>query len=247
MCSCSSPLEHMSRQLKYMLHYRIYYAPQYRSHELAYILDSLVRVSRRAEQHVLSNNCNSPSTYMHTAHTPITRTRVMYTMSALLQITWSAHGTCTHVHSLKTAITTTYMHSYINSYIAIHTLQKFRTGVMHVLNIHASTHIMIYTHTHGNFIVCIRIVHCIAPKSQSYNYIFKFLFTTPSWYVFPIGVGHISRDRWNVAPIRIPVQRSANRLMHTVNTKNASFIWGYHPQTFGVATDLNTHIDRQHT
>ena len=50
---------------------------------------------------------------------------------------------------------------------------------------------MTNTCTYNNFAAAVSFVHCIAPESQSYNYIFKFLFTTPSWYVFPIGVRHI--------------------------------------------------------
>ena len=39
-------------------------------------------------------------------------------------------------------------------------------------------------HTHN--------VPAYAPRPRSYNYIFKVLFTAPSWYVFSIGFGHMS-------------------------------------------------------
>ena len=62
-----------------------------------------------------------------------------------------------------------------------------------------------------------RCVHCIAPNSRSYNYIFKVLFTTPSWYLFSIGFGHILAFRWNLAPFRIPVQRNITLIVYTVH------------------------------
>ena len=60
-------------------------------------------------------------------------------------------------------------------------------------------------------------VHITVPNSCSYNYIFKVLFTTPSWYLFSIVFGHVSIFRWALAPIHIPVQKNINRIMHAVN------------------------------
>ena len=60
-------------------------------------------------------------------------------------------------------------------------------------------------------------LHCSAPNSRSYNYIFKVLFTTPSWYVFPIGFGHMSRFWWSVPPVHSPVQRNATQIVYTVH------------------------------
>lgn len=60
-------------------------------------------------------------------------------------------------------------------------------------------------------------LHCSAPNSRSYNYIFKVLFTTPSWYVFPIGFGHMSRFWWSAPPVHIPVQRNATQILYAVH------------------------------
>lgn len=58
-------------------------------------------------------------------------------------------------------------------------------------------------------------VRDVASNSRSYNYIFKVLFTTPSWYLFSIGFGHISVFRWGLAPLRIPFRRNTTLAMFT--------------------------------
>lgn len=71
------------------------------------------------------------------------------------------------------------------------------------------THVTISKHTHN--------VRDTVSNSCSYNYIFKVLFTTPSWYVFSIGFGHMSKFRWDLAPIHIPIRRNAIQVVHVVN------------------------------
>merc|ERR1712134_174477 len=50
----------------------------------------------------------------------------------------------------------------------------------------------LHAQTRNNLTVPTHNVHAAAPRSRSYNYIFKVLFTAPSWYVFSIGFGHVS-------------------------------------------------------
>ena len=74
---------------------------------------------------------------------------------------------------------------------------------------HKYTPVTISKHTHN--------VRDTVSNSCSYNYIFKVLFTTPSWYVFSIGFGHMSKFRWDLAPNHIPIRRNAIQVVHTVN------------------------------
>lgn len=76
---------------------------------------------------------------------------------------------------------------------------------------------IVYDRTRNNLTVSTHNVHATAPRARSYNYIFKVLFTAPSWYVFSIGFGHMSTFWWDVAPIRIPFQRNVTRTVYTVN------------------------------
>ena len=48
------------------------------------------------------------------------------------------------------------------------------------------------TRTRNNLTVRAHNVPASAPRPRSYNYIFKVLFTAPSWYLFAIGFGHMS-------------------------------------------------------
>lgn len=75
----------------------------------------------------------------------------------------------------------------------------------------------VYERTRNNLTVSTHNVHATAPRARSYNYIFKVLFTAPSWYVFSIGFGHMSICWWDVAPIRIPFQRNVTRTVYTVD------------------------------
>ena len=83
------------------------------------------------------------------------------------------------------------------------------------------TPILVRTIVHGctcnNLTTSTHNIHATAPRARSYNYIFKVLFTAPSWYMFSIGFGHISIFWWDVAPIRIPFQRNVTRTVYTVN------------------------------
>lgn len=72
------------------------------------------------------------------------------------------------------------------------------------------------TRTRNNLTVRAHNVPASAPRPRSYNYIFKVLFTAPSRYVFSIGFGHMSIFRWNLAPIRIPIQRNITRAVYAV-------------------------------
>ena len=50
----------------------------------------------------------------------------------------------------------------------------------------------VYARARNNLTLHTHNVHASAPRPRSYNYIFKVLFTAPSWYVFSIGFGHMS-------------------------------------------------------
>ena len=63
----------------------------------------------------------------------------------------------------------------------VHTVDPGRALQLDVR--HSNSHVTISQHTHN--------VRYIASNSRSYNYIFKVLFTTPSWYLFSIGFGHV--------------------------------------------------------
>ena len=101
---------------------------------------------------------------------------------------------------------------------------RYRTSVC----MHSEMHHLVHTcmfrvqsvmhgHTRNNLAASTHNIHATAPRSCSYNYIFKVLFTAPSWYVFSIGFGHMSIFRWNLAPIRIPIQRNITRAVYAVN------------------------------
>ena len=83
-------------------------------------------------------------------------------------------------------------------------------------NTHNGDQPTVYARARNNLTVHTHNVHASAPRPRSYNYIFKVLFTAPSWYVFSIGFGHMSIFRWDLAPIRIPVQRNITRTVYTV-------------------------------
>ena len=72
-----------------------------------------------------------------------------------------------------------------------------------------------YKYTHVTISKHTRNVRDTVSNSCSYNYIFKVLFTTPSWYLFSIGFGHISVFRWGLAPLRIPFRRNTTLAMFT--------------------------------
>ena len=72
----------------------------------------------------------------------------------------------------------------------------------------------------NNLTILTHDVQLIASNSCSYNYIFKVLFTTPSWYLFSIGFGHVSIFRWYLAPLRIPVRRNTILTVFTVYNWN---------------------------
>ena len=77
-------------------------------------------------------------------------------------------------------------------------------------------HTIVYARTRNNLAVPTCNILAAAPTSCSYNYIFKDLFTAPSWYLFSIGFGHMSIFWWSLAPVRIPVQKNNTRTMYTV-------------------------------
>ncbi len=102
---------------------------------------------------------------------------------------------------------------YSRLHISLHT-RRDASQYMHVCN--TTIELLTYLHTHDNLDTYTHEFRCNAPNSRSYNYIFKVLFTTPSWYVFSIGFGHLSMLRWNVPSIHIPMQRNAIQIMCTV-------------------------------
>ena len=102
---------------------------------------------------------------------------------------------------------------------------RYRTSVC----MHSEMHHLVHTcmfrvqsvmhgHTRNNLAASTHNIHATAPRSCSYNYIFKVLFTAPSWYVFSIGFGHMSICWWDLAPVRIPVPRNVTRTVYTVSS-----------------------------
>ena len=89
-CKCVSN-QYASRQLNYIVRYYIYYAPRDRSNELAHILDSVVRVSRRVGQVVVLNSIQFTS-LMHACsmHETLASARVMHSTAVLLHIAYEA-------------------------------------------------------------------------------------------------------------------------------------------------------------
>ena len=118
-----------------------------------------------------------------------------------------------HVHSSCKRMTTAHMTLTYVSHIRLHT-QKDASHSTYTPNCFQA---IVHVRTHDNLTVPTHNVHAAAPRSRSYNYIFKVLFTAPSWYVFSIGFGHMSIFWWDLAPIRIPVQRNITRTVYTVN------------------------------
>ena len=100
---------------------------------------------------------------------------------------------------------------------------RYRTSVC----MHSEMHHLVHTcmfrvqsvmhgHTRNNLAASTHNIHATAPRSCSYNYIFKVLFTAPSWYLFSIGIGHISMFRWYLAPFHVPILRSIIQLVYAV-------------------------------
>ena len=121
-------------------------------------------------------------------------------------ISW--HGNSSHMS--RTAVHVTVHNA---SYIRLHVRKEASHGI--------STHNRIFppevcVHARDNLAVPTHNVPAAAPESCSYNYIFKVLFTAPSWYLFAIGFGHMSVFRWDIAPVRIPVQKNITRTLHAV-------------------------------
>ena len=119
-----------------------------------------------------------------------------------------------HAHSSCRRMTTARMTFTYVSHMCLHT-QKDASHSTYTPNWFQA---IVHAHTHDNLTVRTHNVHATAPRSRSYNYIFKVLFTAPSWYVFSIGFGHMSIFWWDLAPIRIPVQRNITRTVYTVNS-----------------------------
>ena len=117
-----------------------------------------------------------------------------------------------HVHSSCRRMTTAHMTLTYVSHTRLHTQKDASRSACTPSRFQATVH----AHTHDNLTVPTHNVHAAAPRSRSYNYIFKVLFTAPSWYVFSIGFGHMSIFWWDLAPIRIPVQRNITRTVYTV-------------------------------
>ena len=118
-----------------------------------------------------------------------------------------------HVHSSQLGMTTYHTTLPYISHNCLHA-QKDASHSTQIPDLFST---IVYERTRNNLTVSTHNVHATAPRARSYNYIFKVLFTAPSWYVFSIGFGHMSICWWDVAPIRIPFQRNVTRTLYTVN------------------------------
>lgn len=124
--------------------------------------------------------------------------------------TWNAIS-C-HTRSSPMSRSTRYMTIHNASHVRLHV----RKEASHNIYTHVGTSPAMCAHSRNNLAVPTHNIHAAVPRSCSYNYIFKVLFTAPSWYLFAIGFGHMSIFWWDIAPVRIPVQKNITRTLHAV-------------------------------
>merc|ERR1711990_186913 len=104
---------------------------------------------------------------------------------------------------------------------------------------------IVYDRTRNNLTVSTHNVHATAPRARSYNYIFKVLFTAPSWYVFSIGFGHMSTlMRCGTHSHSIPEERYSNSIHR--KWMCAGRIRGFHPHLLDVANSFHPHPEWQY-
>lgn len=110
-----------------------------------------------------------------------TTCRTLYTVSDAVSV---------HARSSCIRMIGVHMIVYNVSYISLHAQRDASPGTSNQTC--SGRPREMYGRTRDNLAASTHNIPATAPRSCSYNYIFKVLFTAPSWYLFAIGFGHMS-------------------------------------------------------
>lgn len=89
----------------------------------------------------------------------------------------------TYTYSPERTLAADSIHIWIISNIVLHVRKKMHHVVYECALTTINDSAVAYQHTRSNLTSTAHDVRCDVPTSCSYNYIFKVLFTTPSWYL----------------------------------------------------------------